>query len=48
MAEEAEINLFFRLDSDAVRNSLARRGEIATDADRRDIFLALRRARDAW
>ncbi|HTU13372.1 MAG TPA: MBL fold metallo-hydrolase [Allosphingosinicella sp.] len=48
MAEEAGINLFFRLDSPAVREALRRTGAIGPDADRRDLFLALRQARDAW
>jgi hydroxyacylglutathione hydrolase len=48
MAQEAEVNLFLRLDSPTVRNSLERGGAISGEADRREIFSALRRARDAW
>lgn len=48
MAEEAEVNLFLRLDSLTVRKSLERGGAISREADRREVFAALRRARDAW
>jgi hydroxyacylglutathione hydrolase len=48
MADEAEINLFFRLDSPALRASLEAAGTLAPDEGRQEVFLALRRARDAW
>lgn len=48
MAEEAEINLFLRLDSPTLRAPLQRSGAISGDAARLQIFSALRRARDAW
>ncbi|ARR54280.1 hydroxyacylglutathione hydrolase [Rhizorhabdus wittichii DC-6] len=41
MAEEEEINLFFRLDRPAVRAAFG-------EADREARFLAIRRARDLW
>jgi hydroxyacylglutathione hydrolase len=48
MAEEAAINLFFRPDCPSVRSALLRKGAIGPAADRQEIFLALRRLRDAW
>lgn len=48
MAEEAEVNLFLRSDSLTLRSALLRKGAIGPEADRREIFLALRSLRDAW
>ena len=48
IAEEADINLFFRLDSPPLRTSLRQMGATGPDARRLDIFLALRHARDSW
>jgi len=48
LAEEAEINLFFRLDSPSLRSALLRKGAIGPAADRLETFLALRSLRDAW
>jgi hydroxyacylglutathione hydrolase len=48
MAQEADINLFFRPDDPCLRSALLRKGAIGPAADRRETFLALRRLRDAW
>ncbi|MBX7057378.1 MAG: MBL fold metallo-hydrolase [Leptospirales bacterium] len=46
---ERQINLFFRLQSPAVLAALRSRGEISAAAPRDEqVFLALRRLRDAW
>ncbi|MFN3945786.1 MAG: MBL fold metallo-hydrolase [Allosphingosinicella sp.] len=46
--EELGVNLFLRLDSPELRASLAGQGYAALGASREEIFLALRRLRDAW
>ena len=48
LADEREINLFLRLDSDELRASLARAGGIGEDAGRAEVFAALRAMRDKW
>lgn len=48
MGDEQEINLFFRLDSDELKQSLAQSMLIAPDASRAQVFATLRRARDRW
>lgn len=48
MGEELQVNLFFRLDSPELRAALAQIDATLLHARRRDIFSAVRRARDAW
>lgn len=48
VGDEQEINLFFRLDSHELRQSLAQSTPIAPDASRDEVFAALRQARDRW
>lgn len=49
LAEEREINTFFRLDSPTVREKLkARFPEIGDDPDERTVFLKLRELRNRW
>jgi hydroxyacylglutathione hydrolase len=48
LAEELGINLFLRLDEPELRQSLVKAGHVSPDADRKQIFIALRRLRDTW
>lgn len=47
IAEEMQVNLFFRLEIDTVRRELTFDAGSSADSDR-DVFLALRAARDNW
>ncbi len=48
VADEMQVNLFFRPESEAIRQSLSLCIDPADDVSSRDVFLALRAARDEW
>ena len=48
IGEELEINLFLRLDSEEMLDSLVAQGYIPPEANGESVFLALRRLRDSW
>jgi len=48
LGDEREFNLFFRLESDDVRNALLRSGMIQPGDGREAVFASLRQLRDHW